>query len=309
MPLRRKWRKSVTSPAPIRDRATPGHLAGLDSRPPTRVSPAWHTVTSDSCLTRVDSTSPCCGARPRCPRSSGAGAAARLVPAAVAAEQLDLDGVHRVDVRVAELDRAAQHRLPLEQPRDARRGEDARDRPRVLLFDRREQAVVAHERAGSRARSAGSTSRASSRGCRPPCGRTAAARRDRAASSSPASANAVPLRTTRGAAPGSASTRTPTGSPAARRGIRHRPACRAGRDAISSIASSSTGVNARKNSTNDVVLPDECAVGRARDRGSRSSSARSSADGGGVSRSGMWRAACPASAASRFWRARPAGRT
>ena len=76
-------------------------------------------------------------AMPAIERSSGSCAA--LVAGAVAAQQLDLDRVHRVDVGVAQVDRAAQHRLALEQAADARRGEHARDRARVLGLDRLEQ--------------------------------------------------------------------------------------------------------------------------------------------------------------------------
>ena len=52
---------------------------------------------------------------PAIERSSGS--CARLVAGAVAAQQLDLHRVHRVDVGVAQIDRAAQDRLALEQPR------------------------------------------------------------------------------------------------------------------------------------------------------------------------------------------------
>ena len=76
-------------------------------------------------------------AMPAIERSSGS--CARRVAGAVAAEQRHLHGVHRVDVRVAQVDRAAQHRLALEQAADARRGEHARDGARVLGLDRLEQ--------------------------------------------------------------------------------------------------------------------------------------------------------------------------
>ena len=66
------------------------------------------------------SVTPCCAAPPRCPRSSaaagGARARARLVAGvAEAAQQLDLDRVHRVDVGVAQLDRALHDRVAVEQ--------------------------------------------------------------------------------------------------------------------------------------------------------------------------------------------------
>src|SRR5207249_594758 len=65
---------------------------------------------------------------------------------APAAQQLDLELVHRVDVRVAQLDRAAEHRVPVEQLLLVDDLEHGRDRALVLLDDRTEQAVVLDER-------------------------------------------------------------------------------------------------------------------------------------------------------------------
>ena len=56
---------------------------------------------------------------PAIERSSGR--RRRLVAGAVAAQQLDLDRVHRVDVRVPQLDRALDARLAVEQPSSPRR--------------------------------------------------------------------------------------------------------------------------------------------------------------------------------------------
>ena len=89
---------------------------------------------------------------------------------AVAAQQLDLDRVHRVDVRVAQPHRALQHRVPVEQlvrldDRRGRRRPCARARPRSRRRGGRDRARRGRGR-GSRARCRGSTSRASSRGCR-----------------------------------------------------------------------------------------------------------------------------------------------
>ena len=105
-------------------------------------------------------------------------AARRRVAVAVAAEQLDLDRVHRVDVRVAEADRA------LERPGAGRaaRGvlDDPRAPPRPSARARRRSCSQRRSRSGppgrargSRGRCRGSTSRASSRGSRRACGRTA----------------------------------------------------------------------------------------------------------------------------------------
>ena len=120
----------------------------------------------------------------------------RLVARTVAAQQLDLDRVHRIDVRVPQVDRPLHDRLAVEQPLDTRRAQHARDRELVLAFDRRRtsrRATRRRERArGSRARPRGSTSRASSRGCRRPCGRTAAPRTGGGARRAAASRSAVP---------------------------------------------------------------------------------------------------------------------
>ena len=63
----------------------------------------------------ASAASRCCAARRRCRRSSASAAAGALVAGAEAAQQLDLDRVHRVDVRVADPDRAADDRVALEQ--------------------------------------------------------------------------------------------------------------------------------------------------------------------------------------------------
>ena len=144
------------------------------------------------------------------------------VARSVAAEQLDLHRVHRVDVGVAQIDRPAQDRLPLEQAADARRGQDARDRALVLALDLVEELGVRTPARDSRARSGGSTSRGSSRDCRPPRGRTAAARTARGAPPRRPMRTPTHSRTTPAAARGSASTRTPTGSRAATTGSRRR---------------------------------------------------------------------------------------
>ena len=99
------------------------------------------------------------------------------------------------------------------------------------------------------ARCRGSTSPASSRGSRRWTGRTASRGRGGAARPCssrrrPAAAAAEPRRA---GGSGSGSTRTPTGSPAATAGTASAAGRRAGRDPISSSASSSTGVNDRKN--------------------------------------------------------------
>ncbi len=64
----------------------------------------------------------------------------------MAAQQLDLECVHRVDVWVAQRDRAQQHRLAFEQPLHTCRCVHARDRARLLLLENSEQARVADER-------------------------------------------------------------------------------------------------------------------------------------------------------------------
>ena len=258
-----EWRESVTSPAAIGDCADTGRLArAVDSRPPTAFPPAWNTVTSDTSQTRVRRVPVLLpvlrsGGR-RSPRSSGAGAPGRFRPGRGSArEQLDLDRVHRVDVRVPQLDRAAHHRVALEQLVAPRRSEDGRDRQRVLPCERAKQPGSARrdERRGTRGRSR-----------RLDLASVISRFRERRKNGSPCRARAGAARARRtpcrsrtrpAAAPGSASTRTPTGSPAATRGIRRRSGRRAGREPISSSASSSTGVKARKNSANAGLLPDE----------------------------------------------------
>ena len=69
------------------------------------------------------------------------GSAGALVAGAVAAEQLDLDRVHRVDVGVADPDRAADDGAPLEQPLLADDREHRGDRALVLGGDRAEEAL------------------------------------------------------------------------------------------------------------------------------------------------------------------------
>ena len=54
----------------------------------------------------------------------------------VRGEQLDLDRVHRVDVRVAELDRPLDDRVTVEQLARLDDREDRRHRPPVLRLDR-----------------------------------------------------------------------------------------------------------------------------------------------------------------------------
>src|SRR5438105_13871673 len=56
----------------------------------------------------------------------------RLVARAMPAQELDLHRVHRIDVRIAELDRATQDRLALEQPRDTCGRQNTASRPLVL---------------------------------------------------------------------------------------------------------------------------------------------------------------------------------
>ena len=62
------------------------------------------------------------------------------------AEQADLDGVHRVDVGIPKVDRPVQHRLPLEQTRDAGGREHACDRTLVLRGDHVEGSRILDER-------------------------------------------------------------------------------------------------------------------------------------------------------------------
>ena len=110
-------------------------------------------------------------AMPAIERSSGGSAA--LVAAAVAPEQLDLDRVHRVDVRIAQAHRPLHDRMAVEQVARPRRSR-ARRRPCARARRRSAPTGARRRRArGTRARSPCSTSRASSRGSARACGRTA----------------------------------------------------------------------------------------------------------------------------------------
>ena len=192
------------------------------------------------------------------------GSRALLVARAVAAEQLDLDRVHRIDVRVADPDRAADDRAPLEQPLLADDREHRSDRALVLGGDRAEEALrlelgrdelevlAGHLEARLRERHLQVVDQRAEE--RQLLGRGAAARRRRRPR------RPCRSRTRPGAASGSASSRRPTGSRAASRGSRRRSGRRAGREPIASSASSSTGVKARKKSTKPGALPDERAV-------------------------------------------------
>ena len=100
----------------------------------------------------------------------------RLVAAAIATQELDLDRVHRIDVRVAKADRPLENRLALEELRapddlEHERRSSARAPRRSRRRDGRAPARPGRAR-GSPRRSRGSTSRASSRGCRGASGRT-----------------------------------------------------------------------------------------------------------------------------------------
>ena len=92
-------------------------------------------------------------------------------------QQLDLHGVDRIDVRVAQADRALHRRMPVEQLARAHDREHRVDRALVLVDHERVHAValgaLGHEVEVEPRRSAGSTSRGSSRRSRRARGRTA----------------------------------------------------------------------------------------------------------------------------------------
>ena len=120
-----------------------------------------------------------------------------LLAGAVAAQQLDLDRVHRVDVRVPQRDRALEQRVAVEQLAPSRRSTStlstARACSRFELAPRCGRARLPAGRArGRRARCACSTSRASSRGSRRARGRTASPGRACRSSRTSAPASAVP---------------------------------------------------------------------------------------------------------------------
>ena len=162
-------------------------------------------------------------AMPAIERRSGLVAVAS--PRTVRGEQLDLDRVHRVDVRVAELDRPLDDRVAVEQLARLDDREHRRHRPPVLRLDQRPRGGRGRrspERGrGSRGRSRSRTSQASSRGSRRRRGRTAT--RGRACAGRrghrrrPPSRTRSRSRTRRGGGSGSASTRTPRGSRGAQR--------------------------------------------------------------------------------------------
>ena len=226
---------------------------------------------------------------------------------APAAEELDLDRVHRVDVGIPEPDRALHDRVAVEQLARLDDLEHGRDRALVLGADRLVQARVLDEVEVAGARSRGSTSRASSRGSRRASGRRPSRGRGGAARATSAPAKAVPQ-------PYHAGSRQRFCVHAKTQGIaRSEPRSsppsgrRAGREPISSSASSSTGVKLRKNGTKALVLPDE-RRGRRRTRAPREPLERRPARrpaGSDPATSGNADRSVAASAASRLRYARP----
>ena len=107
------------------------------------------------------------------------------LPAAIAAQQLDLQVVQRVEVGKAVADAARERRIVVEQRRLPRDREHVRDRARVLGGDAREDRARAARR---RRRARRSATRSRGRSWRAPwpcstarCGRTASARASRSA--------------------------------------------------------------------------------------------------------------------------------
>ena len=201
----------------------------------------------------------------RCSRSRSGPAVGGSPGARSARQRPQLQVRERVDVRVAQRDRAGQHAAVGEQPVVPGHLEHQPPGQVVLGQDPRGQVVPAAERRGSGRRSRGRSWPGSSRRCRAATANSGQSRYAACSSASP------PVRRRRGqpaaeavpagqVAAGSATRRTPTGSPAGRRGRPRR--CRAGRAATRSRSPliSSSGLTRANQSANPSRL-DEVAVG------------------------------------------------